>query len=117
MAVAEWSCSACWVFPDLRRYGTINGVSDTSSPRLLRRLLWREPMLWIWLVSLPLGYGVVFWLAEGGGPLSRNSNEEWARTVALFLLAWSVVVIGSGVLGRLAGRRVEARLTRLINGG
>lgn len=74
-------------------------------------------MMWVWLASLPLGYGVVFGLAEGGGPLSPNSSGEWARTVALFLLAWSVVVIGLGVLGRLAGRRMEGGLARLINGG
>lgn len=105
-------------FPNLGTYGTIKSMSDTpASPGKVRRPLWRDPLLWAWLVSLPLGYAAVFTFTERTQALPADSGEEWARTSALFLLVWSVVVIGVGLLARVAGHRVETRLARLINGG
>ena len=106
------------VFADHGRYGTIDGVSDTpASPGLFRRPLWRDPLLWMWLLSLPVAYAAIFTFAERTQALPADSGEEWARTSAISLLVWSVVVLGAGLLARVAGRRVEARLTRLVDGG
>lgn len=92
-------------------------MKDTpASPGLLRRPLWREPLLWVWLVSLPLAYAAVFALTERTQALPADGGSEWARTSALALLVWSVFVIGLGLLARVAARRVEARLARLIDG-
>jgi hypothetical protein len=83
---------------------------------LMRRPMWRDALVWSWLLSLPLAYAGIFTFAERTQAVPADGADEWARTVAVWLGLWSVAVLGGGLLLRNSWRRTEARLLRLLMG-
>lgn len=82
----------------------------------MRRPVYRDRLLWIWLLSLPLAYAALFTFAERTQALPMDGGAEWARTVVIGLGLWSVVVLLGGLWFRQALRRAEDLLVRLLLG-
>jgi hypothetical protein len=83
---------------------------------LVRRPVWRDRLVWVWLLSLPLAYVAIFTFAERTQGLPADGAAEWARTAAIALGLWSVAALAGGIWLRPASRRIESGLVRLLLG-
>jgi hypothetical protein len=81
---------------------------------LVRRPLWRDWLLWAWLVSLPMGYGCLF-LVVDQSPSAPDTRGDWTIQVATFLAVWSAVLVALILLSRWLLLRAEGAVARLVD--
>ncbi len=66
---------------------------------LFTRPLWRDPLLWLWVVALPAAFQATYvWEERVGNGV--DSGQQWALEIAVVWIAVSVVVLGIAVVRR-----------------
>jgi hypothetical protein len=63
-----------------------------TKPRLFNRPIWRDPLVWIWILVFPALFQAAYVWEErvGNGP---DSGASWTVQVVLIWLAASAVVL------------------------
>ncbi len=77
---------------------------------------WRRPALWVYLLSLPLVFQVVYVLSERGGP-SPAGGGQWVTVVVVVLAGWTAVFWLCLFLATRVARGLEGFVADLLKSG